>query len=186
MTDNEYINAIRCNNQQTINKLYSHFRSSTIRFLRQRTSLSSDDICDIYQEALIILINKANDSNFTLSCSLATFINAISANVANNKMRQNSKTISADTTQPLLISVADDASNQEEQIEQNEQFSTLRHIVSSMGEPCLSLLKAFYWEQLSFAEIAQKLPNYSTADSARNNKSRCIGKLKEYYKKLSL
>jgi len=185
MTDQDYIIAIRNNDQKAITKMYAKFRSSTLGYLRKHTSLSSDDISDIYQEAMILVVNKASSPTFLLTSALSTFIISVSDNMAKNRTRKNSRAISLDDDKSHIHNLSNDETNQHDAIEQQEQYRTLRHIISDMGEPCQSLLKAFYWEELSYEEIAKKLPNYSTADSARNNKSRCVTKLRSFYEKLT-
>lgn len=185
MTDQEYIQAIRVNDQKIIGQIYSRFRSSTLGYLRKHTTLDEGDICDVYQEALIVVVNKVFQDGFELSSSLSTFIVSIARNIAMNRLRKNNHTVSLDADVSPLYGLAAESPNQQEEMEKQEQYNTLRHIISDMGEPCLSLLKAFYWDELSFEEIARKLPNYSTADSARNNKSRCVSKLRSYYEKLT-
>ena len=53
----------------------------------------------------------------------------------------------------------------------------IKEVVDNMGEPCAPLLMSFYWEKKSWAIIAEEL-EYSGADSAKTQKSKCMGKLK--------
>ena len=53
----------------------------------------------------------------------------------------------------------------------------IKEVVDNMGEPCEPLLMSFYWEKKSWAIIAEEL-EYSGADSAKTQKSKCMGRLK--------
>lgn len=65
--------------------------------------------------------------------------------------------------------------------ELEERARKVRETVSRMGLPCAPLLLKFYWDQLSWEEIAQEL-NYSNANSAKTQKNKCMNKLKASYK----
>lgn len=47
-----------------------------------------------------------------------------------------------------------------------------------MKESCVKLLTKFYFEKMSWEVISQQL-GYSSADSAKTQKNKCMAKLKE-------
>ena len=55
---------------------------------------------------------------------------------------------------------------------------TVRRIVTSMEDPCKTILWSFYWDGKSLATIAKELPKYKNADSVKTQKSRCLTKVK--------
>lgn len=65
--------------------------------------------------------------------------------------------------------------------ELEERARKVRETVNRMGLPCAPLLLKFYWDKLSWEEIAQEL-NYSNANSAKTQKNKCMNKLKASYK----
>lgn len=65
--------------------------------------------------------------------------------------------------------------------EQEERARKVQEIVNQMGLPCAPLLLKFYWDKLSWEQIAQEL-NYSNANSAKTQKNKCMNKLKASYK----
>jgi hypothetical protein len=52
--------------------------------------------------------------------------------------------------------------------------------LNSLGEPCKSLLKAFYIEKKSMDQIAL-LFGYTNADNAKNQKYKCLMRLKKLF-----
>ena len=58
-----------------------------------------------------------------------------------------------------------------------ELFGFVCRMVSSLKSPCDELLKAQYWYRLSGAEIAKRL-GYSSADSVKSQKFKCLRKLR--------
>lgn len=122
MTDQEYIQAVRVNDQKIIGQIYSRFRSSTLGYLRKHTTLDEGDICDVYQEALIVVVNKVFQDGFELSSSLSTFIVSIARNIAMNRLRKNNHTVSLDADlDPVLCKAANTRAH-----EIGEYFSDIR------------------------------------------------------------
>ena len=56
----------------------------------------------------------------------------------------------------------------------------VRKAVYKMGEPCSPLLLSFYWDKLSWENIAVLL-HYKDANSAKTQKYKCIQKLKAQF-----
>ena len=52
--------------------------------------------------------------------------------------------------------------------------------LNSLGEPCKSLLEAFYMEKKSMDQIAL-IFGYTNADNAKNQKYKCLMRLKKLF-----
>jgi hypothetical protein len=52
--------------------------------------------------------------------------------------------------------------------------------MSSLGEPCKSLLEAYYLQKKSMLEIAGDF-GYTNADNAKNQKYKCLMRLKKLF-----
>ena len=50
-------------------------------------------------------------------------------------------------------------------------------VVAQLKPPCDKILRLFYWDRMSGAEIARVM-NYSNADSVKTQKNKCMNKLK--------
>jgi DNA-directed RNA polymerase specialized sigma24 family protein len=72
----------------------------------------------------------------------------------------------------------------EEEIEENErinyEFQAMDRAISSLGEPCKSLLEAYYLDRKNMLEIAQSF-GYTNADNAKNQKYKCLMRLKKIF-----
>lgn len=66
----------------------------------------------------------------------------------------------------------------DEDLDNEAKFTIVQHIVEVMGPPCKEIFTYFFWEKKSLEEIAQIMPQYSSADSVKNQKSRCHKKFK--------
>ena len=62
-----------------------------------------------------------------------------------------------------------------------EREHIIRSLVEQLGAPCAPLLIGFLWKNKSMNELAQEL-GYSSADSAKTQKSKCMNKVKTFVK----
>ena len=90
-------------------------------------------------------------------------------------------------TQNRLM-IADEASLEivpvEEEIEDHEklnvEFSMMEKAINSLGEPCKSLLEAFYLRKKTMQEIAANF-GYTNPENAKNQKYKCLMRLKKLF-----
>ena len=72
----------------------------------------------------------------------------------------------------------------EEDLEQHDkltqQYLTMRTAMGKIGEPCKSLIEAFYVHRKNMHEIASFF-GYTNADNAKNQKYKCLVRLKKLF-----
>jgi len=72
----------------------------------------------------------------------------------------------------------------EEEIETHEQrsdqFQAMEKSMMSLGEPCKSLIEAYYLQKRNMTEIAGSF-GYTNADNAKNQKYKCLMRLKKLF-----
>lgn len=61
-------------------------------------------------------------------------------------------------------------------IEREEYERIMRQLVEQVGPPCAPILLGYLWENKSMSNLAQEL-GYSSADSAKTQKSKCMKKV---------
>lgn len=66
-----------------------------------------------------------------------------------------------------------------EEILQREREKVIRSAVEEMGEPCSTILVGSFWEEKTPEELTVQL-QYSSKDVTKNQKSRCLKKLKDF------
>jgi RNA polymerase sigma factor (sigma-70 family) len=66
------------------------------------------------------------------------------------------------------------------QEEREIHFDTLNAAMEELGEPCRSLLKAFYNEDKSMQDIA-RIFGYTNPDNAKTQKYKCLTRLKKIF-----
>jgi DNA-directed RNA polymerase specialized sigma subunit len=72
----------------------------------------------------------------------------------------------------------------EEEVEaaekRNADYHLMEKAMMNLGEPCKSLLEAFYVQKKNMTEIAGNF-GYTNADNAKNQKYKCLMRLKKIF-----
>ena len=182
MTDQEYIQGFRNNDERVVTSFYDNFRQLFFAFFRSRFSKDDAYIFDLFQDACVVLwqnIHQGKLSETNLSSSLSTYFLSVGRFTMMAKDRK-FKEIVNDSEITRMKIIDDDAESLKERIERDE---IVLRTVSEMKPPCDSILKAHYWDKLSGTEIAVKY-GYSNADSVKTQKSKCIKKLRAVLEKI--
>ncbi len=136
-----------------------------------------DDARDVFQEAMVVLFEKSKDPNFTLTCQLKTYLYSICRRLWLKKLQQQNR-------YGTPVEGMEDVVPVEEEIEEKEKldndFETMEMAMRNLGEPCKSLLEAFYIHKKQMVEIAEEF-GYTNADNAKNQKYKCLMRLKKLF-----
>jgi len=135
-----------------------------------------DEARDIFQEAMITLYQKAKSDSFVLTSQLKTYIYSICRRLWLKRLQQLGKT-SNGVENFESVAVDDDVEILERR---NAELGIMDRAMNSLGEPCKSLLEAFYIEKKSMDQIAL-LFGYTNADNAKNQKYKCLMRLKKLF-----
>ena len=138
---------------------------------------SADDAKDIFQETMIVLYEKVRSGTFELNCLIKTYVYSVSRRLWLKRLQQMNRYVPA-------IENIQDTVPVEEDVEENErinsEFQAMEKAISSLGEPCKSLLEAYYLEKKSMQEIALFF-GYTNAENAKNQKYKCLVRLKKIF-----
>lgn len=137
---------------------------------------STEDAKDVFQEAMIVLYEKVQSGNFELSCQIKTFVYSVSRRLWLKKLLQQNRVTLSDSHEEV-ISVDGEVEDHEKR---NAEFSMMEKAMSGLGEPCKSLLEAFYMQKKSMQEIAGNF-GYTNAENAKNQKYKCLMRLKKLF-----
>ncbi len=169
MTDTEIVEHLRNNKySKAVNGLYNSLPS--IKKYICANSGTEEDAKDIFQDALVVLYKKVNSTEFVLSASLTTYLNAIAKNLWLTDLRRRKK-LPEDKSSTEIADVV---------TYEETGFTIATTAFNLLGEKCRQLLMLFYFKKKSFKEIAGILA-FSDEKIAKNQKYRCIQKAKENY-----
>lgn len=181
MTDQEFIYKIAQGDNRTFTILYNQYRSEFVGYIGKRYKGDSETIFELYQDACVALYDNIHSGKLQVlnpGVKLKTYLFRIGYNKLVDKYRKDKKSI------PFIENV-DYVQEDDLQYDDpcTERFAIIRQAVDAMKEPCNTILSLYYWEDKSIKEIAL-LQGYANADSAKSQKSKCMGKLKGYIKTL--
>jgi RNA polymerase sigma factor (sigma-70 family) len=138
---------------------------------------SSDDARDIFQETIIVLFEKVRSGGFELNCQIKTFVYSVARRLWLKRLQQQNRYTSPGDSMAEVIPVDEDLEDHEQR---NAEFEMMEKAINNLGEPCKSLLEAFYLQKQNMQVIAAKF-GYTNADNAKNQKYKCLMRLKKIF-----
>ncbi|MEJ7738357.1 MAG: sigma-70 family RNA polymerase sigma factor [Chitinophagaceae bacterium] len=174
-TDEELMLALRNHDDTAVNYLYYTYWPM-IRKLVMSNNGNEDDAKDLYQESILDFLEKAWRKDFILTCKVKTFIYSICRYKWLYMLRGKKSFVDIEEYTDVEGSVRQ-ASEHEVILPDSQK---IQQAIASLGEPCQSLLIGFYYEGLSFEQLAVKL-NYKTASVAKQQKFRCKDRLRQSF-----
>jgi RNA polymerase sigma factor (sigma-70 family) len=136
-----------------------------------------DDARDVFQEAMVVLYEKAKTAQFELNCQLKTYIYSVCRRLWLKRLQQLQRYSSEVDSITEMVPVEDELEQHELK---NFEFVVMEKSMLSLGEPCRSLLEAYYLQKRSMIEIAGSF-GYTNADNAKNQKYKCLTRLKKLF-----
>lgn len=132
---------------------------------------------DVFQEAMIVLFEKARSGNFELNCQIKTYVYSVCRRIWLKRLQQLNRYSIEMETLAEVVPVEDDI---EAHDKRDEEFVMMEKAVSNLGEPCKSLIEAFYIQKRTMQDIASQF-GYTNADNAKNQKYKCLMRLKKIF-----
>lgn len=164
------------NDKQAIETIYRDNFAMVQSFILNNSG-SADDARDIFQEAMIVLFEKSRSESFELSSQLKTYIYSVCRRLWLKKLNQNQRYTGQIENMEETIPVEEDLESHEKR---NTDFTLMETAMSKIGEPCKSLLDAYYIQKKHMQEIAADF-GYTNADNAKTQKYKCLMRLKKLF-----
>lgn len=162
--------------KQSIEKIYRENYSFIQSFVLNNNG-SVDDARDIFQEAMVVLYEKSKLDTFYLNCQIKTFIYSICRRLWLKRLQQMGKFNTQVESLEETVPVEEDVEDHEKK---NEDFNMMENAMAKIGEPCKSLLDAYYLQKKNMQEIAGEF-GYTNADNAKTQKYKCLVRLKKLF-----
>jgi RNA polymerase sigma factor (sigma-70 family) len=137
---------------------------------------SADDAKDIFQEAMIVLYEKARSGSFELNCQIKTYVYSVCRRLWLKRLQQANRFMEIANIE-TVVPVDEDTEGHEKR---NREFGMMEKAIDSLGEPCKSLLEAYYLQKRNMQEIAFQF-GYTNAENAKNQKYKCLVRLKKIF-----
>jgi RNA polymerase sigma factor (sigma-70 family) len=174
--DKFLLEGLAAEDKATIEQLYRD-QYNMVQSLVVNNNGSSDDAADIFQETMIVLFEKVKSGTFELNCRLKTFIYSVAKRLWLKKLQQQQRYSSNTDHLEETVPVEEEL---ELHMKKQNDFTIMESAMSKIGEPCKSLLQAYYLQKKQMTEIAQDF-GYTNADNAKTQKYKCLVRLKKLF-----
>ena len=165
------------NDKKSVEEIYKH-NYNLIQALIVNNSGTAEDAKDIFQEAMVVLYEKARSGSFELNCQIRTYLYSVAKRLWLKKLQQANR-FSDELGEDGManVPVEDDLVEHDEK---DAEYEMMHQSVIKLGEPCKSLLEAFYFQKKSMQDIAEGF-GYTNAENAKTQKYKCLMRLKKIF-----
>jgi RNA polymerase sigma factor (sigma-70 family) len=168
----ETIQLIRDRDPAMLKTIYKEIYPMVEKYVRENSG-SRDDAKDIFQDSMFLLIKKVESTEFQLSSKLSTFLFGISKNLWLKKITVKKLDTKAYFAEKSFLDVPEDDD------QKIIRLTAIKRGIDELGEPCSSIIKAFYYFKQSMQEIAEEF-RYANPKTAKNQKYKCLMRLKKF------
>ena len=164
------------NDRKAVETIYKE-NYGTVQSLIINNNGTADDAKDIFQEAMIVLYEKARSGTFELNCLIKTYVYSVARRLWLKRLQQANRFNGEISGSEAAVPVEDDIG---EHARRDAEFEMMEKAILSLGEPCKSLLEAFYLQKRNMQEIAG-IFGYTNAENAKTQKYKCLVRLKKIF-----
>jgi RNA polymerase sigma factor (sigma-70 family) len=176
ITEQKLLEGLALNDRKAIETIYKqHY--NMVQSLVLNNSGYPDDARDVFQEAMIVLYEKVISGTFELNCQLKTYLYSVCRRLWLKRLNQMQRISPEVESLGETVPVEEELEKHEQR---NQDFLVMEQSLNNLGEPCRSLLKAYYLEKKNMVEIAGDF-GYTNADNAKNQKYKCLMRLKKIF-----
>lgn len=175
--NHQVLRAFREKDDKLLEQLYNDFRDLVIGHLINKNA-TQEQAEDIYIYGLQVVFEKTRNPKFEFTDSFKSYLFKVCENRFHKSFRRKKfqSEITIDQLAVLAINENDDDFHQADIV--NLVYSNLKNL----SEKCQELITLFYQTELDWTEIAMQT-GYASDNSARQQKFRCIEKLKNQIRK---
>ncbi len=150
-TDSEIIDCLKRRQSEAVRYLFDRYLPM-VRLMVYKAGGTPDEARDIFQDSLIIIIEKIDQGDFVLTCKLKTYLFSVCKNLwlkLHEKKEAAANYLNRRLQEDEFVEIPDDYDQEVYQRIILEVFETL--------EPRCQQILNLYWQELSPKEISEKL-----------------------------
>lgn len=176
MGDKEIIEQLKKGNQSSLKHVYKH--SGMVKNWILKNNGNEEDAKDVFQDAVFTFYKKVKEGNFQLTSKISTYLFSICKNAWLNQLnRRKRHERTGEDENVIMMNNKTESFEVEVENDVPSLKSYLNAALEKLGEPCKSLIEATVYFKRSMKEIAKEF-GYSTEQSARQQKLRCLKRLR--------
>jgi RNA polymerase sigma factor (sigma-70 family) len=174
--EKELLKGLAQNDRRVIEAIYRDNYPMVQAFILTNSG-NTDEARDVFQEAMIVLFEKAASGAFELNCQLRTYVYSVCRRLWLKRLQQLKRYGAPVENIEESVPVEEDLAAHEKR---EAEFLLMETAMSKVGEPCKSLLEAYYLQKKHMQEIAGDF-GYTNADNAKTQKYKCLMRLKKIF-----
>ena len=174
--ENGLVEGLKSGDSESLKVIYNNYYP-VIKSLVLRNNGSEYEAKDVFQESVILLFEKLQSPDFKLTCSVKTFIYAVSRRLWLKRWNEHKIKV-YDTQFEAEPAFMNDLLRAYE--DHDKAIMKMHKAIEELGEPCATILRDFYLDEMSMNEIAEKF-GYTNAENAKNQKYKCLQRLKKMF-----
>lgn len=124
---------------------------------------------EIFNDSLLLLIEKVEKPDFRLTSSLSTFLFGIARFLWMNELKKKNRSVEVEWSGATIVTAEDVGYDDETE----QKLFKVEKILNAIPQKCRQILELFYHKQFSMKTIAQKL-GLSNVNSAKTQKYKCL------------
>ena len=176
LKEQELLKGLALGDKKAIETIYKD-NFNMVQSLVINNNGSAQEAKDIFQEAIIVLLEKVRSGNFELNCQIKTYVYSVCRRIWLKRLQQYNRYSNDVESAIATVPVDDDV---EEYEKRDQEFVMMEKAIGALGEPCKSLIEAFYIQKRNMQDIASQF-GYTNADNAKNQKYKCLMRLKKLF-----
>lgn len=170
------LQGLAANDKKAVETIYRE-NYLTIQSFIVKNNGYPDDARDIFQEAMIVLYEKVSSGSFELTCQIKTYLYSVCRRLWLKRLQQMQRYNPSAESVDEVVPVEEELDIHEKR---NADLIVMENALNKIGEPCKSLLEAYYLQKKSMPEIADFF-GYTNADNAKTQKYKCLVRLKKIF-----
>lgn len=175
-SDDTLIDKLKKEESASFGMLYKSYFPTIASYIKHNSG-SDQDAEDIFQEAIIVLLNKVRQPEFVLSSSLKTYLFSISKNLWLKRLRDNKPAVIL-TEDHTLLETQYLLPEQEENTNNEKVVTWFQKITIH----CQRILKAIFYLNEPMENLMIKM-GWKNKHTATNQKYKCIEQIRKESKK---
>ncbi|MCU0418539.1 MAG: sigma-70 family RNA polymerase sigma factor [Cyclobacteriaceae bacterium] len=170
ISDNTLLDKVKAEESASFALLYKFYFAPIASYVK-RNQGNNEDAEDIFQETVLVLLQKVREPDFVLTSSLKTYLYAISKNLWLKRLRDNKIKFSDSANVDFEI----EPFEIEQEISKEEKVTSW---LSKITENCQRILKAIFYYQEPMSALMAKM-GWKNKHTAANQQYKCIQQIKK-------
>ncbi|GCC51306.1 sigma-70 family RNA polymerase sigma factor [Chryseotalea sanaruensis] len=169
VTDDKSITALQNRNNAAYNLLYTFYYPGIEKFVKQNSGTPADAE-DVFQETIMVLLEKVPKKDFVLTSSIKTYITAIAHNIWLKRLRDAKQITRLELNYELEDMTLAEWEQHEEKITQR---NLLQRIFDKLTRHCVVFLTKTFLSGASREQLMEEM-GYKNAHTFDNQKYKCL------------